>query len=284
MRNLLILFFSVYFSFFPAINTFSSDGNPAGGDSLTIDNPKSKHSLFSGFGYGSNILLSGVSLSGNQAYLSSDLLYVYKNKWSVSAVFYNLPGITPTFAFYDLSLGFNHSFNSYFDTGLSLSQYFTANKLKDEFFGDFTYLTLSLGLDWRLLYTQAVFSTMLNRESTSYFQVTNSHYFSTPYFFIGKAYFSFEPAFNLLYGNRYYKHYKYIRDGWADGQPGRELVTYYLTSFGLMDLEVSVPVSFNIGNFTFEFEPLYHISIHKDPDFPENDGFLFFLNAFLKII
>lgn len=252
-------------------------------DSVTVNKAGSKHALYAGVGFGSNMLFSGVSLSGNQPYLSTDLLYSYNKNWMVSAIFYNLPGVDPALAFYDLSIAYRKTFNSHLDAGITLSRYSTASSLQDQYFGNFTYLSVSAGLDWRILYTKAVFSTMLEQDGASYLQIKNSHYFSTPDFFKGKAFFSFDPSVNMVFGDRYQTDEITTQVGGGNNQTPVNS-TLYKSSFGLLDMEFSIPVALNIGRATFEMEPLYYLPIHKDPDFPANKGMFFFLNLYFKIL
>ena len=243
----------------------------------------SKHGLYTGLGYGSNMLLSGISKSSDQPYLSFDLLYSYNQHWIVSAVFYNLPGVDPAIAFYDLSAGYNRTFNSWLDAGVSISNYSTAKDLQEEYFGNFTYLTASTGLDWRILYTQFIYSAILNQEGNGYLQISNSHFFSTPDIFKGKAYFTFDPSVNMVLGDKYAKEEVVTQTGMG-GNSTTETATIYSSSFGLLDMEFSLPISFNFGKTTLELEPLYYLPIQDDPDFPAERDMFLFLNLYWKIL
>lgn len=244
---------------------------------------ESKHALYSGFGYGSDMLFSGISLSSNQPYLSTNLLYSFNKRWIASATIYHLPGVYPTIAFYDFSIGYQHTFNSYLDAGISFSSYSTAQKLQDEYFGNFNYLTISGGLDWRIIYTQLIYSSMFKEQSSGYLQIKNSHFFSTPYLFKGKGYFTFDPAVNMVMGDKFSSEVVVSQSGSGNNGTITE-TTIYKSSFGLLDMEFSLPVGFNFGKATFEMEPLYYLPIYEDPDFPAKKGLFLFINLYFKII
>jgi hypothetical protein len=252
-------------------------------NSETISTTTSKHGLYTGLGYGSNMLLSGISISSAQPYLSFDLLYSYNQQWILSAVFYNLPGINPALAFYDLSAGYNRTFNSWLDAGISISSYSTAKELQEDYFGNFTYMTASAGLDWRILYSQFIYSAILNQEGNGYLQISNSHFFSTPDLFKGKAYFTFDPSVNMVLGDKYAKEDVVIQTGMGPNST-TETATVYSSSFGLLDMEFSLPIGFNFGKTTLELAPLYYLPIHNDPDFPAERGMFLFLNLYWKIL
>ncbi|TCO07053.1 hypothetical protein EV194_11052 [Natronoflexus pectinivorans] len=252
-------------------------------NSDTVSTASSKHALYAGVGYGSDMLYSGYSLSGSQPFYSMDIMYSYNRKWSLAFMAYNLDGQSPAVTFYDMAIGYRHVFNSWFDVRASLANYFTAKSAQEEYFGNFSYLSVSTGFDWRILYTRTIYSTILNRSGGSYFQIKNSHYFSTPDFFDGKAFVDFNPAFNFVFGDRYKLYTSTTRTVIPGVGNLEQTIEEIDTSFGLMDLELSVPISFNYGNVTFEAEPLYYYPFHKDPDFPSQKGFFFFVNLYFRI-
>jgi hypothetical protein len=285
MKKRLVFSILVFFSIF---NLKAETLN----DSITHTTAKkiSSHSFYSGVGYGSNMLYSGYSLSKDQPYYSTDLLYSFKRKWTASFSIYNLNGEQPAIAFYDFSIGYRHIFNHLFDAGITLSNYFTSKSIQNQYFGNFSYLTVSGGLDWKIVYTKAVYSTILDSEGGHYLQLKNSHFFVTPDFIKDRAYISFNPTVNFVFGDLY-KLGIFTTDNQGTGfgpgflNPGEpETVEAYSSSFGLMDLELSLPVSLNYGKLSLDIEPLYYLPIHKDPDFPSQKGFIMYLNLFFRII
>ena len=129
--------------------------------------------------------------------------YGFKDQLYLSATGYTLSGFTPFLAYYSLDLSFSHTFNSWFDIGLSLSRYNIAESLEDTLFSSFTYANATLGFDWRILYTQISTGGLFADDSWFYLQARNSRYFETPSFAGGKAFFSFDPYVNLIFGTIY---------------------------------------------------------------------------------
>jgi hypothetical protein len=235
--------------------------------------------VYLGTGYGSDLLYSGYSLSGQKAYYSMDVLYSFNRQWSASAAIYHLDGAEPSIAFYDMAIGYRRYFNSWWDAGANLSAYFTNPSIQETYFGNFAYLTLTGGFDWRILYSKLVYSALLDDSGSHYLQFKNSHYFSTNDFWNEKAYMDFNPTFNLVFGDRY----KLVSNATGDqAKPGGS-ENDYESSFGLMDMEFSIPISFNYNYLSLEVEPLYYIPIHKDPDYPAENGFFFFVNMYYRI-
>lgn len=260
------------------LNTWAVESTDSTGMNAS---PKAgRQSLYIGAGYGSDLLYSGYSLSGQKPYYSMDLLYRFNKEWTASAAIYHLDAAGPAIAFYDLAVGYRRYFNSWLDAGASLSAYFTNPSIQDVYFGNFAYLTVTGGFDWRILYSRLVYSALLDDSGSHYLQVKNSHYFSSSDFWKDKAYMDFNPTLNFVFGDRY----KLITTG-VQPHPGDSPadILNFESSFGLMDMEISIPIAFNTANFSIEAEPLYYIPIHKDPDFPAENGFFFFVNMYFRI-
>lgn len=211
-------------------------------------------SLYLGAGYGSDLLYSGYSLSGQKPYYSMDVLYSFNRQWSASAAIYHLDGAEPGIAFYDVALGYRRYFNSWWDAGASLSAYFTNPSIQDIYFGHFAYLTLTGGFDWRILYSKLVYSALLDDSGSHYLQMKNSHYFSTNDFWNDKAYMDFNPTFNLVFGDRYKLITTTAGDQVGPGG-GAEEVVGYESLFGLMDLEFSIPIASIMAILAWKWSP-----------------------------
>ena len=94
-------------------------------------------------------------------------------------------------------------FNSWFDISAGVYRYQVHPSLADTLLRNFTYGDLTLGIDWRLIYSKISVGTLLSDENQTYFQIRNSRYFQTQEFSRKKFYFSFDPYINLLLGPRY---------------------------------------------------------------------------------
>ncbi|MGQ1947684.1 hypothetical protein ACT3CD_11360 [Geofilum sp. OHC36d9] len=241
---------------------------------------ESKHAFYVSLGTGSNMLYMGSTLNEQSSYLSAQGIYSYNKELMVAASVYHLPGVNPSIAFYDMSVGYSKIINKTFDGSLYLSGYFTADELQATYFSNFWYLTLSGGIDWNILYSQLVYSKILDNEGY-YLQLINSHYFATNDFLKGNAFIDFNPAANLVMGNQYSVETASSNTGSGTGNGETEPV--YSSSFGLLDIEISIATGFNIKNFTFEVEPLYYIPLYDNPDYSSSPEMALFINAYWKI-
>lgn len=252
-----------------------------------------RHSLYSGAGYGSNMIYLGSSVSQNQPYGYVNLTYSYRSKLFASASAVHLSGLNPFIAFYIGALNFNHAFNSWFDIATSASRYQIPSSLTDSLFSSFTYSDLTLGFDWKLLYSKLSIGGLFSEENQIYFQLRNSRYFQTPDFFKGKANISFDPYVNLLAGTLI-EITTSAETSVIASSPGRKWRRYYTShsipatistskEFGIMEIDFGLPVDFNTDFMTVEAEINYVLPIYKNPAFKSPKGFVFMLSAFFRI-
>ena len=251
----------------------------------------SVHSLYAGAGYGSNMIYLGTTLSQDQGFGYSSVSYGLMDKLYFTATGYTISGFSPFLAFYDLSVSFNHTFNSWFDISTSLSHYNVAESLRDTLFSNFTYADATLGLDWRILYSKISLGALFSDDTQFYFQTRHSRYFETPSFAREKAFFSFDPYVNLLFGTMVsietsegttttpspgYRPWK--RNGQGQGSS-----TTYSESFGLMEIDFGLPIAFSYDFFTLEIEPGYVLPLYSDTGSTGMNGFLFMASLFFRI-
>ena len=145
------------------------------------------HSFYSGAGYGSNMIYLGSTISQNQPYGYGSLTYGFKNQFYASVSAVHLSGLNPYLSFYIGALNYSHVFNKWFDISAGLSRYYVVPSLTDTLFNSFTYGDLTLGFDWKLLYSKISAGGLFSSENQAFFQFRNSRYFQTPELFKGKA-------------------------------------------------------------------------------------------------
>lgn len=257
----------------------------SGNDSSTVENSESKHSLYATTGIGYNMIYMGTSLSQDKPYYSGGLIYGFKNELFLSASAFHLNAYDPFISFSTFALSYSHTFNSWFDISLSASRYQVNKTLADTLFTSFLYGDLTLGFDWKLLYTKISAGGLFSEASGVYFQLRNSRFFETPQIFNDKANFSFDPYVNLLFGTM-----TETKDGtlvvtppFGRGNPGGGSSSETSTRFSLMEIDLGLPVSFNIGKFTFDAEPGYAIPLYSDPSAVNTSGFVFTMGIYFKI-
>jgi len=249
------------------------------------------HSLFTSLGYGTNMICLGSTISGDQSYGYGAVTYGFRNKFYLTASGVHLSGREPFGAFYTGTAAYSHTFNSWFDISADLSGYLVAPELADTLFNSFVYGSITLGLDWRILYTRITTGAVAVSGTRPYLMIRNSRYFETPEFTSKKFYFTFDPYINILAGSMTKAEttsgtsvatsppYK-KKDN--DGQGSAS--TKYTTFYSLIEVDFGLPVSFNAGRFTIEAEPAYILPVYEDEEYPGIKGFNFLLSVYIRIL
>ncbi len=256
------------------------------------DSTGSIHSLYAGTGYGNNMLYLGTTMSQDHAFGYATVSYGLFDKLYFSATGYSVSGFSPVTAFYNLGLTFNHTFNSWFDISTSLSRYNVAASLRDTLFSNFTYADATLGFDWKILYSKITAGTLLAGGSQFYLQTRHSRYFETPSFARGKAFFSFDPYVNIIFGTMISIQTAggatetTLSPGynpWRKRGSGTGTSTRYSDTFGPMELDFGIPVAFNYDLLSLEIEPGYVIPLYSEIGSSGTSGFLLTASLFVRI-
>jgi len=259
-------------------------------DSLVNTWKTSPHSLFTGVGYGNNMVYMGASISQERAFYSGSLTYGFKNEFYASLSVYHLTSVDPYLAFQALSLFYNHEFNSWFDISIGIYGYQVAHDLIDTLFNSFLYGNLALGFDWNILYTNLSLGGVFSETSNAYLQVRNSRYFQTKEILNGSAFFSFDPYANMLFGTLTETK---TDEGTSIGisppfRPGKSSATHSSgatsTIFSLVEIDFGVPVSFSMGRLTLEAEPGYILPFYSETDILNPKGFIFTLSCYFRTL
>jgi len=260
-------------------------------DTITKGSARSNHSFYAGSGFGSNMVYLGSTISQNQPYCYGTLAYGFKNKLYASASAVHLSGYSPFLAFYIGALNYNHVFSSWFDIAAGAYRYQIAPSLSDTLFDSFYYGDLTLGVDWKLIYTKISAGGLLSEENQIYFQLRNSRYFQTPEFFHGKADISFDPYANLLFGTttevKTSTNTTYVVSSpgrsWKKRRYGTSTVTSTSKRFGLIEFDFGLPVALNTDFMTIEAELDYILPVYNDPGIHGPKGFVFMLSGIFRI-
>jgi len=286
-------------------------------DTVSSSVKKDHHTLYTAAGYGSNMIYLGSTISQDNPYGFAAISYSYKKSLYLTVSAIHLANYEPYVAFYSGSLGYSHTFNSWFDISVSASRYQVAPGLREILFSNFYYGDLTLGVDWKILYTKLSAGWLFTSESNMYYQVKNSRYFTTPSFFRKKAWISFDPYVNLLFGTLStiesntdtivtvtYPFYQSgsgtgsasgNRNGQGSGSGTSTTPTSPVTTtqtvttsvlskkFSIMEIDMGIPVSFNTDKLIIEAEPGYVLPMFDETYFPGTKGFVFMLNCYIKI-
>jgi hypothetical protein len=281
----------------PDLSAQTAD-RPQASDSSKTDAGKTG-SFYAGGGYGSNMIYLGSTMSQDNPYGYASLSYGFRNKLFATVSAVHLSAADPLAAFYIGSLSYSHPFNDWFDISAGLYRYQVDPSLTDTLFGSFNYGDLTLGFDWNILYTKISAGALFSEESQGFYQVRNSRYFQTPEFFGGKASISFDPYVNLMFGTLteitstddtvfYYSvssPYRQWRNKGGSTIPGSTVNTTYSynNKFGLLEIDLGLPIDFSTDFMTIGVEPSYVIPLYDDNFYPVAKGFVLSVISIFRI-
>ena len=281
----------------PGLSAQTAD-RPRDSDSSKTSAGKAS-SLYAGGGYGSNMIYLGSTMSQDNPYGYASLSYGFRNKLFATVSAVHLSAADPLAAFYIGSLSYSHPFNDWFDISAGLYRYQVDPLLTDTLFESFNYGDLTLGFDWNILYTKISAGALFSEESQGFYQVRNSRYFQTPEFFGGKASISFDPYVNLMFGtltevtstddtayyysvSSPYRKWRNKGNGKPPGSSGNTNYSYE-NKFGLLEIDLGLPVDFNTDFMTIGVEPSYVIPLYDDSYYPGAKGFVLSVSAVFRI-
>lgn len=259
-------------------------------DTLAGSGDSCKHSLYASAGYGSNMVYLGSTISNNLPFYSAAISYGFRNSLYISASASHIAENESLVAFSSLSANYSHTFNSWFDISADVAGYATHKNLQDSLFSNFGFLGLTAGFDWKILYTRVSVDGIVSEGLKGYMQISNSRYFQILRFLRGDAFVSLNPDFSILSGEiikietitgvkKYglsppFRHFK--------KNPVIPTDTYK-SQFGLIDFELSLPITLSFKTFSIEAEPFYILPAYKNSEYPAPEGFSFYLSVFVKI-
>lgn len=253
------------------------------------DTTGSAHSFYTGFGLGSNMVYLGTSISGQQPYEYAAVTYGLKDELFASASVFHFHETDPFLAFYNASLNYSHVVNDWFDFSATISGFYVPEEYQESIFSSFGFGDITLGFDWKLLYTKVSASCITSSGTQVYFSIRNSRYFETSSFLGGKGTISFDPYLNTLFGtmvkvespsgsaNRATPAFK----PWMKTTPVPGTTYYYI--YGPLEIDLGVPVAFNYDTFTVEAEPCYVFPFYSEEDDLSPGGFVFNLSIIFRI-
>jgi hypothetical protein len=299
-----IILYSILMLLIP-LNSYSQTdtlGSVQKTDSLKALSEGSHHALYTGIGYGSNMIYMGSTISHNQPFGYTALSYGFNNEFYATVSAIHLSDSDPLVAFYTGALNYNHVFNSWFDISAGVYRYQVHPSLADTLLRNFTYGDLTLGFDWKLIYTKISAGTLLSDENQTYFQIRNSRYIQTPEFSRKKFYIAFDPYINLLLGPRYKVESTaetYLASSASYQNQGSQIQnttskpsnagtaippnTTYTREFGFREIDFGLPVTFSSDRLAIEAEASYVLPLYNDSFFPGPKGFVLIISCIFRI-
>lgn len=233
--------------------------------------------LILGASWGNNSSFLGRNQQERLPFLSTDLSYISKSGFWLSAVAYQVMSTASTVDEVDLTLGWSFYPSDRIDAALYYSKFF--------FSPETTLLKAStgnaasgyLGLDWTLLYSRLTATATFGGSTDFFLILDNSRYFSTGKLLHKSDSLSVEPRFSLIAGTQTFVQshmgaYAPAPDyspGSGPGRPGgggpgagpaQERST---TSFNILSYELALPVTYSINNLSLEVAPRYSIPVNQ---------------------
>lgn len=261
-------------------------------DTVTVEPVSIAGGLYGGIGYGNNMIYLGSTISQGRPYAYAALSYAVTDELYISLSSIHLSGYSPLLPINSGSATWSHVFNSWFDITAGLYGYLVAPSLRDSLFGNFLYSDVTLGVDWRILYSKISAGGLFSDYSQAYLQFRNSRYFETPDIFRGKANISFDPYINIIAGTIITAETVTTTDTVFStfppfGKPGDRVETtsstVYSRSFGLLEADIGLPVSLNFNKFTLEVEAGYVLPLNSDYSEYISKGFILMASAYFRI-
>jgi hypothetical protein len=247
------------------------------------------HTLFATAGYGSNMIFLGATISQNQPFYATGLVYGFKNSFYLSASATHIQGLDPFVAYYNAAVYYKHTFNSWFDISADVSGYKTAPSLEQTLFDEFIFANFTSGFDWKILYTRLSAGALFSSKTSGFIQLSNSRYFQTPEFFKGKSYVSFNPEINMLFGDVIYMKTTSGASTLSYSTPFHHKrrdppppVISYTEKFGPMNFEFSLPVTFNYSKLSIEANPCYILPAYTKNLYQVPNGFTIYVTASIR--
>ncbi|MFO7575510.1 MAG: hypothetical protein R6W67_10190 [Bacteroidales bacterium] len=261
-------------------------------DTAVVENVTLAGGLYGGIGYGNNMIYLGSTISQGQPYAYTALSYAVSSEFYISFSSIHLSGLSPFLPINSGSITWSHIFNSWFDISAGLYGYLVAPSLRDSLFGNFLYGDLTIGFDWRILYSKISFGGLISDYSQAYLQFRNSRYFETPDIFGGRANISFDPYINIIAGTIITAETVTTTDtvfstfppfGRPGGRNETASETLYSRRIGLLEADIGLPVSLNFNKFTIEVEAGYILPLSSDYSAYISKGFVLMASAYFRI-
>lgn len=243
--------------------------------------------LFFGLTYGNNSSYLGRYQTEVLPYFSADFSYVSKTGFSLSLFTYDISKSAALLDEADVMAGWSFDLSKRVDASIFYTRFF---------FNEATELikasvqnaaSASLGLDWNYLYSKVTTHYIFGDANDFFLVLENSRYFESGEIFHKGDYLSTEPKITIIAGTQTFVDTHYIRQGTPLMRPGvgrpprgnpgsggttTTMIESSQKSFDILSYEFSLPVAYNIGEFSFEATGRYSIPVNLlegDPSVPQ---------------
>ncbi len=279
-------------------------------DSVTSDtvDTSTKHYLSSSISYGNNSSFLGRFQSQRMPYLGADVTVMHKKGFWFSTMAYDIPSSPEFIDEIDIMAGWSFDINKKWDGSVYYGRYFyneNAELLKSYVANS---ASVTAGFDWSILYTRLGSVYIFGNDIRDIFlTLDNSHYFEFPGF-LGGDYLSIDPQISLIAGTQSF-YEQFIIEEEIPGKKGKgkgkdkgkgkgkgpgnnpppktetkvTIIENEKRTFNLMSCELSLPVMYSRGNWSFETSGRYSIPVNALEGYPTEPQFFFSSTVYYTI-
>jgi hypothetical protein len=258
--------------------------------------------VFFGLTYGNNSSFLGRYQTELLPYYSADISYKSKTGLWLSLVAYDVYN-SATFADeVDVMTGWSTNLSKRIDASVYYTRYFFTESTELIKASVANTASASLGLDWNFLYSKLSGHYIFGGAHDFFVVIDNSKYIEFPYIFHKNDYLSLDPRLSIISGTQTFVDSYYIDRGTPLISPtgsgpsaGRgnapssgtstSSVESVQTTFNILSYELSLPVAYNTGKFSFEITGRYSIPVNllegdtSVPQFFFTGGVVFFFSS-----
>lgn len=243
---------------------------------LAADSVQAERLWILGASWGNNSSFLGRNQSERLPFYSTDLSYISKKGFWLSAIAYQVVNTTSFVDEVDLTAGWAFTLSSRLDAALYYSKFFFSpeSTLLKSTTGNA--LSGHLGLDWNLVYSRLTTTATFGGSTDFFLILDNSRSFGTGKLLHKADSLVIEPKFSILAGTQHFVETHMTSSPAPDvspiGLPGRpagpggggttqtETTT---SSFSVLNYEVSLPITYSINNLSLEVVPRYAIPVNQ---------------------
>lgn len=263
---------------------------------------KKTRTVFFGLTYGNNSSFLGRYQTELLPYYSADISYKSKTGFWLSLAAYDIYN-SATFADeVDVMAGWSTNLSKRIDASVYYTRYFFSGSTELIKSSVANTASASLGFDWNFLYSKLSGHYIFGGAHDFFVVIDNSKYIEFPHIFNKNDYLSLDPRISIISGTQTFVDSYYIDRGTPLISPtgsgpsgGRgnapssgtstSTVESVQTTFNILSYELSLPVAYSIGKFSFEVSGRYSIPVNllegdtSVPQFFFTGGVVYFISS-----
>lgn len=257
-------------------------------------------SFFFGLTYGNNSSYLGRYQTQILPYYSADVSYMSKTGFWLSLYAFDIRNTDTFVDEVDVMTGWNFDLSKRVDASVFYTRFFFTESTELIKASVQNTASASLGLDWGYVYSKITGHYIFGGSGDFFLVFDNSRYIEFPALFHKSDYLSLEPRLSVIAGTQTFVDTYYMSQGAplirpGAGTPGRNpnsggppppsTMESVQTTFDILSYELSLPVAYNTGKFSFEVAGRYSIPVNllegdtSVPQFFLTGGVVYFISS-----